>query len=85
MDTPLALEPGQIDDSRSVLRDFGNMSSATILFVLRRILESTDDRAQSIAAIAFGPGLTIESALLERVPAHRGELSRSRRTCAVPA
>ena len=41
------------------------MSSATVLFVLQRILEG--DAAQDgdrIAAMAFGPGLTVESALL---------------------
>ena len=32
----VALHPAQLEASRSVLRDFGNMSSATILFVLQR-------------------------------------------------
>jgi alpha-pyrone synthase len=45
--------------SRSVLRRFGNMSSATILFVLRDILLSGRKRQGS--AIAFGPGLAVES------------------------
>jgi predicted naringenin-chalcone synthase len=47
-----------------VLRDFGNMSSATIMFVLQRILGqigNTVERAASGFAVAFGPGLAAES------------------------
>lgn len=51
--------------SRSVLRDFGNMSSATILFVLKRLLD--EGETGLTCAMAFGPGLTVETALLERV------------------
>lgn len=60
--------PGEaLDVSRSVLRDFGNMSSATILFILRAMLgdDSIGDGAR-IAGLAFGPGLTVESALLTK-------------------
>jgi predicted naringenin-chalcone synthase len=45
--------------SRSVLQRFGNMSSATILFVLRDILAS--GRKRHGHAMAFGPGLAVES------------------------
>lgn len=65
----LALAPQQLAASRSVLRDFGNMSSATILFVLQQMLRQPASEAQTIAAMAFGPGLTIECGLLEFVPA----------------
>ena len=51
--------------SRTVLRDFGNMSSATILFILRHMMADSTVRG-SIAALAFGPGLTVESALLRK-------------------
>jgi alpha-pyrone synthase len=46
-----------------VLGDYGNMSSPTILFVLKRILDSleTSDHGKSLLAFAFGPGLTLES------------------------
>lgn len=55
----LSLEDAQLKSSREVLRNYGNMSSATILFVLRDIMEQTpDDRA--LCAMAFGPGLTVE-------------------------
>jgi predicted naringenin-chalcone synthase len=61
--------PEQLADSCAVLRDCGNMSSATILFVLQRMLNRISRIPQRIAALAFGPGLTIECGLLETVPA----------------
>lgn len=67
----LGLEPWQIEPSRSVLRDCGNMSSATILFVLERILARCGHEPATVAAMAFGPGLTIESGLFDLVPALR--------------
>jgi predicted naringenin-chalcone synthase len=65
----LALPETALEASRAVLRDYGNMSSATILFILRELL--LDDRLGDarIAALAFGPGLTVESVLLTRVHA----------------
>lgn len=66
----LHLDPGQLEDSRAILRQCGNMSSATILFVLSRIMDrEPPGMPLPICAMAFGPGLTIESALLEYIPA----------------
>ena len=61
----LGLSDEQLEPSREVLREYGNMSSATVLFVLRRILHkaSTDTDAR-VCAMAFGPGLTVETALM---------------------
>ena len=58
------LQPAQIDLSTEVLSQFGNMSSATILFILERLRS----RAGSgpCLALGFGPGLTVEAALLMR-------------------
>jgi predicted naringenin-chalcone synthase len=54
--------------SRAILRQFGNMSSATILFVLKQILDSPGANGdESVFALAFGPGLTVETAILERL------------------
>jgi predicted naringenin-chalcone synthase len=65
----MGLRDEQIAASRAVLRDCGNMSSATILFVLKELLESSRPSAdQRILAMAFGPGLTIESGLFRPVP-----------------
>ena len=62
----LELTDDQMEPSRGVLADTGNMSSATILFVLDRL--RTSDRGGVAAALAFGPGLSIESALLRVAP-----------------
>ncbi|RYZ23202.1 MAG: type III polyketide synthase [Chitinophagaceae bacterium] len=50
----------ELSDSRSVLRDYGNLSSATVLFVLQRMLEKKEPVRKLLAA-AFGPGLTVET------------------------
>lgn len=66
----LPLRPEQLQAARETLRDYGNMSSVTVLFVLRRILDTlAPGRSGQICAMAFGPGLTIETALLEALPA----------------
>lgn len=60
----LSLTESQLHPARETLREYGNMSSATVLFVLRRILEDSGTRpGERVAAMAFGPGLTAESAL----------------------
>jgi len=58
----LRLDRGALDVSREVLSRFGNMSSPTVLFILDELLRRGAPRP--IAAIAFGPGLTIEAALV---------------------
>jgi predicted naringenin-chalcone synthase len=50
-------------ESRGVLTEFGNMSSATIFFILQRLI-AAGLRGPTVA-MAFGPGLTIELALLD--------------------
>ncbi|MGR2752226.1 type III polyketide synthase [Agromyces arachidis] len=61
----LALSEEQLVPARETLRDYGNMSSVTVLFVLRNILDRPgSDDGDRVAAMAFGPGLTVESALL---------------------
>ncbi len=56
----LGLDESQMEPSRKILREFGNMSSATILFVLGEILQRTDLFGTG-AALSFGPGFTMES------------------------
>ena len=55
----LDLEQHALDPSRGVLAQYGNMSSATVMFVLERIMASgvTIDHGR---AMAFGPGLAVE-------------------------
>ena len=54
-----ALDAAALADSRAVLRDCGNMSSATLMFVFERILRDTRPIERGLA-IAFGPGLAAE-------------------------
>ena len=62
----LNLSDNQMDASRTVLRNFGNLSSASILFVLKELLSSVDIKKDDLCcAVAFGPGLTMEVALLK--------------------
>lgn len=63
----LHLDAAALEHSRNVLRDYGNMSSATILFVLKEMLDAAETDRATVCAIAFGPGLTLETALLERI------------------
>jgi len=61
----LSLRPEQVRESREVLRKYGNMSSVSILFVLAEILERQGEAGEeTVCAVAFGPGLTVEMALL---------------------
>ena len=60
----LDLAPAALAASRGVLADYGNMSSSTLMFVLRDLLEQRD--AQRGVAIAFGPGLAAEGFRFER-------------------
>jgi alkylresorcinol/alkylpyrone synthase len=63
----LDLDPGLLEASRGVLRDFGNCSSATVLLVLDRVLQQGVDPGDHVVAMAFGPGLTLYAALLRVV------------------
>ena len=59
--------PGDaLDCSREVLHDVGNVSSATIMFVLARMLERRTGPAPGIA-MAFGPGMAAETFRFSRV------------------
>lgn len=46
--------------SRGILREFGNMSSATLMFVLDRMMRTVKEQAQGFG-MAFGPGLVAET------------------------
>jgi predicted naringenin-chalcone synthase len=57
-----ALRPDALADSREVLRRYGNMSSATVMFVIERLMRAgTRDRTG--CAMSFGPGLIAETML----------------------
>lgn len=61
----LALENEQLADSREILKNHGNMSSATLPHIWQRILERPAN-ANLVISLAFGPGLTLAGAIFER-------------------
>ena len=64
----LELSDEQLVPARETLRRFGNMSSATVLFVLKHILElPAEDGDDRICSMAFGPGLTVETGLFTKL------------------
>ena len=85
----LELTDEQLVPARETLRNYGNMSSATVLFVIRHILDlpagggDADDEngdagsagvgegGERICSMAFGPGLTVETALFTKITAPR--------------
>lgn len=65
VESSLELAPHALVESYEVLKNYGNMSSPTILFVLKKMLEDYNKKG-NIFAVAFGPGITMESVILER-------------------
>lgn len=60
------LDASALEASRAVLASHGNMSSATVMFVLQSILARAH-RGERGCAMSFGPGLTAETFLFEKV------------------
>jgi len=58
------IEPQQLNEARDVLRDYGNMSAATVMFVLERTLASSTPWKRALLS-ALGPGFTAGFTLLE--------------------
>lgn len=56
----LGLDRGAMTHSRTILREYGNMSSPTILFVLKEIMKEENHSGPGLG-MAFGPGLTLET------------------------
>ncbi|MCP9200418.1 type III polyketide synthase [Gramella sp. GC03-9] len=54
-----------IDDTREVLRLYGNMSSATVLYVLHRFLEKEIPEGEQGLMLSFGPGFSAQRILIE--------------------
>lgn len=57
VESGLHLRNGSIAEARAILAENGNMSSATLMFVLERLM---NERPASGVAMAFGPGLAAE-------------------------
>ena len=62
----LFLNSGQnIDDTKEVLRLYGNMSSATVLYVLERFMDKKAKVGEKGLLLSFGPGFTAQLILIE--------------------
>jgi alkylresorcinol/alkylpyrone synthase len=59
-ETVLGLDPTRLRHSRAVLRDHGNMSSPTVLFVLERFLADTPASGEPGLLLSLGPGFCAE-------------------------
>lgn len=55
----LRFSNGQLQPSYDVLNEFGNISSATVLFVLKKMMQ--EKKVLNLFGAAFGPGLTVET------------------------
>ena len=63
IDRALGFVNGELENSRIVLRHYGNMSSSTILFVLKRVMR--DAQAGELGVlVALGPGLAAETGIV---------------------
>ncbi len=68
VESKLELTQEQLVPARETLREYGNMSSATVLFVLKYMLEKgATEQEERICSMAFGPGLTVETGLFTLV------------------
>jgi predicted naringenin-chalcone synthase len=54
-----------IDDTKEVLRLYGNMSSATVLYVLERFMDSKPAKGEKGLMLSFGPGFSAQRVLLQ--------------------
>ena len=62
----LFLSSGQnIDDTKAVLKQYGNMSSATVLYVLERFMDKNPKAGEKGLMLSFGPGFTAQMILIE--------------------
>jgi alkylresorcinol/alkylpyrone synthase len=63
LEDSLELQRGSLEDSRATLRDYGNMSAATALFVLRRMKEKLATQRTLLSAL--GPGFSASFLMLD--------------------
>ncbi len=61
----LGFTNGQLEPCYAILKEYGNMSSPTVLFVLEKIMKELDNTgSDKIFGAAFGPGITMETFIL---------------------
>ena len=61
----LGFTNGQLQNCYEILKDYGNMSSPTVLFVLEKIIHTLNKKgSEKIFGAAFGPGISMETFIL---------------------
>ncbi|HWW38397.1 type III polyketide synthase [Pedobacter sp.] len=60
-----AAEDKNIEDTKEVLRLYGNMSSATVLYVLERFMDKKPSKGEKGLMLSFGPGFSAQRILLQ--------------------
>lgn len=68
LETAFDLPPGTLSGARDVLREYGNMSAATVMFVLERAISNGAPAWKRALVTALGPGFTAGFTLLENLP-----------------
>jgi predicted naringenin-chalcone synthase len=63
----LGLSEAQLGATRGVLAEYGNMSSPTVWFVLRKLLDAGIEKDEWCMMVAFGAGLSAHAFLLRKV------------------
>ena len=61
----MCIRDRNIDDTKEVLRLYGNMSSATVLYVLERFMDGDRQEGEKGLMLSFGPGFSAQRILLE--------------------
>ena len=61
----LSLDVSALQVSRNILSNYGNMSSATLLYVLEAMRKQIERKDEPVFCAGFGPGLTIETMILK--------------------
>ncbi len=64
----LSLSDAHLAPTRSVLKEFGNMSSPTILFILERVMHGRASEGNLCLACAYGAGLSMHACLFQGMP-----------------
>jgi predicted naringenin-chalcone synthase len=59
----LGLKDEDLTNSYQVLREYGNMSSPTILFIIDLIMDQVPAQGEKVLAVGFGPGISVDTVL----------------------
>jgi predicted naringenin-chalcone synthase len=63
----IGLSEEQLVATRSILSDYGNMSSPTVFFVLNKLIETGIKEGELCMMVAFGAGLSAHACLLRKI------------------